>query len=80
MAPERIESALKKATVVQQVFVHGNSFESCVVAVVVPDEKALRHVAHPLLTQLDPFALTCITTRDLCAQQLLQQLFNGRVA
>ena len=47
MAPERIESALKKATVVQQVFVHGNSFESCVVAVVVPDEKALRHVCPP---------------------------------
>ena len=43
MAPERIEGTLKKAAVVQQVFVHGNSFESCVVAVVVPDEKALRY-------------------------------------
>ena len=42
MAPERIEGTLKKASVVQQVFVHGNSFESCVIAVVVPDEKALR--------------------------------------
>ena len=69
MAPERIESALKKATVVQQVFVHGNSFESCVVAVVVPDEKALRHAAYPLLTSIDPFVLTCVTTRDLCVQQ-----------
>ena len=80
MAPERIESALKKATVVQQVFVHGNSFESCVVAVVVPDEKALRHAAYPCLTLVDPSALTCATTRDLCAQQLQQELSNGKVA
>jgi long-subunit acyl-CoA synthetase (AMP-forming) len=43
VAPERIEGTLKKASVVQQVFVHGNSFESCVVAVVVPNEKALRY-------------------------------------
>ena len=42
VAPERIEGTIKKASVVQQVFVHGNSFESCVIAVVVPDEKILR--------------------------------------
>lgn len=42
VAPERIEGTLKKASIVQQVFVHGNSFESCVVAVVVPDETTLR--------------------------------------
>ena len=43
VAPERIEGTLKKASVVQQVYVYGNSFESCVVAVVVPDEKVLRY-------------------------------------
>ena len=48
MAPERIEGTIKKASVVQQIFVHGNSFESCVLAVVVPDEKTLRcaHETH----------------------------------
>ena len=48
VAPERIEGTIKKASVVQQIFVHGNSFESCVIAVVVPDEKTLRcaHQTH----------------------------------
>ena len=54
MAPERIESALKKAAGGQQVFVHGNSCESCVVAVVVPDEKALRQAAHHPAPSLTP--------------------------
>ena len=66
MAPERIESALKKATVVQQVFVHGNSFESCVVAVVVPDEKALRHAAYPLRTLLTLASLLLYSHKSVC--------------
>ena len=42
IAPERIEGALKRAPMVQQVFVHGNPFESALVAVVVPDAAELR--------------------------------------
>ncbi|EIE18699.1 long chain acyl-CoA synthetase 4 [Coccomyxa subellipsoidea C-169] len=42
IAPERIEGALKKASAVQQVYIHGNSFESSLVAVVVPTEAELR--------------------------------------
>lgn len=38
---ERIESVLKTCPMAEQVWVYGNSFESCLVAVVVPKEKAL---------------------------------------
>jgi long-chain acyl-CoA synthetase len=36
VAVEACESTLKKCPMVDQVWVYGNSFESCVVAVVVP--------------------------------------------
>lgn len=45
IAPERIEGTLKKASAVQQIYVHGNPFESSLVAVVVPDETELRCAA-----------------------------------
>ena len=48
IAPERIEGALKKASAVQQVYIHGNSFESSLVAVVVPTEAELRSGFHVL--------------------------------
>lgn len=51
IAPERIEGALKKATAVQQVYIHGNSFESSLVAIVVPTEAELRSGFRPLSPQ-----------------------------
>ena len=41
IAPERIEGTLTKTSLVQQIFVHGNPFESSVVAVVVPNQAEL---------------------------------------
>lgn len=41
VAVERVESVLKNCPLAEQVWVYGNSFESCLVAVVVPKEKAL---------------------------------------
>ena len=38
---ERLEETYKTASVVEQVWVYGNSFESALVAVVVPDKAAL---------------------------------------
>lgn len=37
MAPEAVEAACGSSKWVSQVFVYGNSFESCTVAIVVPD-------------------------------------------
>ena len=43
IAPERIEGVLKKAGALQQAYIHGNPFESSLVAIVVPDEAELRY-------------------------------------
>ncbi|GLC41297.1 hypothetical protein PLESTB_001078100 [Pleodorina starrii] len=41
VAVEALESTYKKATVVEQVWVYGNSFENCLVAVVVPNKEVI---------------------------------------
>lgn len=41
MAVEKIENVLKRCPLVEQIWVYGNSFESCLLAVVVPNKKAL---------------------------------------
>jgi long-chain acyl-CoA synthetase len=38
---EKIENVLKSCPLVEQVWVYGNSFESCLVAVAVPAEKPI---------------------------------------
>ena len=39
VAPEKIENILIRSPLIGQCFVHGDSFQSCLVAVVVPDEE-----------------------------------------
>lgn len=41
IAPEKIENVLIRSPFVQQIFIHGDSLKSCLVAVVVPDEEYL---------------------------------------
>jgi hypothetical protein len=41
VAVEKIESVLKTCPLAEQVWAYGNSFESCLVAVVVPKQKPL---------------------------------------
>ncbi|KAM9715799.1 long-chain-fatty-acid--CoA ligase 5 isoform 1-T4 [Menidia menidia] len=41
IAPEKIENVYVRSELVAQVFVHGDSLQSCLVAVVVPDAEAL---------------------------------------
>ncbi|KAJ9525357.1 hypothetical protein QJQ45_003248 [Haematococcus lacustris] len=45
IAVERIENVYKNCPLVEMLWVYGNSFESCLVAVVVPKEDALRKLA-----------------------------------
>ena len=42
IAVEKVEAVYKKNSLVEQIWVYGNSFESTLVAVVVPNEEALK--------------------------------------
>ncbi|XP_063729277.1 long-chain-fatty-acid--CoA ligase 1-like [Symsagittifera roscoffensis] len=42
IAPEKLESAYVQIPLIAQMFLHGDSLESCTVAIVVPDEEVLR--------------------------------------
>jgi long-chain acyl-CoA synthetase len=42
IAPEKIENVYSKDTLVAQIFVHGDSLQSSLVAVLVPEEEALK--------------------------------------
>lgn len=46
IAVERVENVYKQCEIIEQLWVYGNSFESCLVAVVVPREQQLRAAAH----------------------------------
>lgn len=48
IAAERVENTYKTSLLVEQIWVYGNSFESCVVAVVVPGQHALKDLAASL--------------------------------
>lgn len=41
IAPEKIENIYLRCSLVAQVFIYGNSFKSCIVGIIVPDEIAL---------------------------------------
>jgi long-chain acyl-CoA synthetase len=54
VAPEKIENVLVQSPYVGQAFVHGDSFQNYVVAVIVPDEEPVRHMLaskHPALAK-----------------------------
>lgn len=46
IAPEKIENIYIRSSFVSQIFVHGESLKSCLVAVVVPDPESLKKWAH----------------------------------
>ena len=43
MAPEKIENVIIQSLLVAQAFVYGDSFQSALVAIIVPDEEPLRN-------------------------------------
>jgi long-subunit acyl-CoA synthetase (AMP-forming) len=49
VAPERIENVLSAAPIVAQIFVHGHSLESYLLAVVIPDPVNLARLASSIL-------------------------------
>jgi long-subunit acyl-CoA synthetase (AMP-forming) len=64
IAPDKVEAALSKAEVVDQILVAGSSLESCLVAIVVPNEAMLRHAG----------ANTDLPFPDLCTSYASKQI------
>ncbi|KHN82559.1 Long-chain-fatty-acid--CoA ligase 1 [Toxocara canis] len=67
IAPERIESVYLRSKFVSQIFVHGESLKSCIVAIVVPDIKAINNWSHKR------FGIT-MSAIKLCASQEIKNL------
>mmetsp|Transcript_23149 Transcript_23149/g.38269 ORF Transcript_23149/g.38269 Transcript_23149/m.38269 type:complete len:686 (-) Transcript_23149:72-2129(-) len=62
VAPEKIENILGQSLLIGQCFVYGDSFQNCLVAIVVPDEEPVRHWAStnaPSLSADASFATIC---------------------
>lgn len=61
VAPEKIENILTRSAYIAQCFVYGDSFQSALVAIVVPDEEVVRGWAksNAGANETDSFALLC---------------------
>ena len=64
VAPEKIENILTQSLLIGQSFVYGDSFQSCLVAVIVPDEEPVRTWAAGTPAERPSFA-------EMCASQEL---------
>uniref|UniRef100_V5H1Z9 long-chain-fatty-acid--CoA ligase n=1 Tax=Ixodes ricinus TaxID=34613 RepID=V5H1Z9_IXORI len=65
IAPEKLENIFIRSLFVAQIFVHGESLKSCLVAVVIPDQEYLMHWARE----------NCIsgTYKELCRNNIVKK-------
>ena len=61
VAAEELESIFSKSKYIAQIWVYGNSFQICLVAVVVPDIEAIMHWAQQSSGLPQDFAAICET-------------------
>jgi len=74
IAPEKIEGYYLQCPTVAQVFVHGDSLETCCVAIVVPDEVVLRDVAKELGIEEKAWSGLCMN------KQLTKYIYDEMIA
>ncbi|VDM41154.1 unnamed protein product [Toxocara canis] len=68
IAPERIENVYVQSKLIAQLFVHGESLKSCLVAIVVPNEEVLRKVV------VDTLDLRDATFEELCSNIVVKKM------
>uniref|UniRef100_F1KZF3 Long-chain-fatty-acid--CoA ligase n=1 Tax=Ascaris suum TaxID=6253 RepID=F1KZF3_ASCSU len=68
IAPEKIENVYGHSRYISQVFVHGESLKTCLVAIVVPDEKTLRETAK------EEMGIQDATLEELCSNAALKKV------
>ena len=80
MAVEKVEAVYKKNSLVEQIWVYGNSFENMLVAVVVPNEDAIMAWASQNDVDGD-FAAVCRDkhTNDYLSAELAQTAKAGKL-
>jgi long-chain acyl-CoA synthetase len=66
VAPEKIENIVIQSLIIAQAFVYGDSFQSALVAIIVPDEEALRST---LAGRDDLVSLSKASLGELCRNQ-----------
>eukprot|EP00529_Nitzschia_sp_RCC80_P015826 CAMPEP_0113450026 /NCGR_PEP_ID=MMETSP0014_2-20120614/5609_1 /TAXON_ID=2857 /ORGANISM="Nitzschia sp." /LENGTH=701 /DNA_ID=CAMNT_0000341335 /DNA_START=75 /DNA_END=2180 /DNA_ORIENTATION=+ /assembly_acc=CAM_ASM_000159 len=68
VAPERVENVMIQSLLVAQAFVYGDPFQSCLVAVVVPEEEVVRK----LLADTGESALLKASFKEICQNDKLK--------
>lgn len=74
VAPEKIENVIIQSLLIGQAFVHGDSLQSALVAVVVPDEEPIRS----MLQASDP-SLAKASLAEICKSDTLKSVLMGEI-
>jgi long-chain acyl-CoA synthetase len=70
VAPEKIENVVIQSLLVGQAFIYGDSLQSALVAIIVPDEDPVRN----MLATSDETALAKAPFADICKSEKLKSL------
>ncbi|VDK20140.1 unnamed protein product [Anisakis simplex] len=68
IAPEKIENVYEHSKYVMQIFVYGESLKTCLIAIVVPEQKMLEKAAADHLGMQNP------SLKELCSNEALKKL------
>ncbi|KAG7367365.1 long-chain acyl-CoA synthetase [Nitzschia inconspicua] len=75
VAPEKIENIVIQSLLVGQAFVHGDSLQTYLVAIIVPDEEAVRRV----LEESGESALAKASFAEICQSEKLKKVIEGEI-
>lgn len=75
VAPEKIENVLTQSLYISQAFVHGDSLQSSLVAVIIPDEDPVRN----WLSSADP-SLAKASFAQICQSEKLKETLMEEIA
>lgn len=77
MAPEKIENILIRSSLIAQSFVHGDSFQSSLVAVIVPDEEPVLAWAKTSADgTLDGLSFEQVCQSDALSDELMSEVLK----
>ena len=75
VAPEKIENVIIQSLLIGQAFVYGDSLQSSLVAVIIPDEDPVRN----MLNSSDDTALAKAPFAEICKSDKLQKIIEGDI-